>query len=273
MKKYDVQIKEANKILCEISKNISKDKGLSINYAKIYYIVTKLLKTVFGNKGYSFPINMAEIYKKFQFEVNKTDLNEFVGEKTVTRINRTVGKVSIRPDYSAGGSKITVYIDENASPAIANYALAHELCHLLVNHGSNKRYKDEYCTMPMLPKEPDELIADVFAVFLLIPFDKFLETFRDYVTRTIKQGTAPISTEEWLNYLGSIAVVPHYYVACAYEQIRFVAYQMYRIYLSSTPQERQYCAELFGEEAIELYNLLNSSLGSDLEEIVDLLYQ
>lgn len=273
MNKYNVFFEEANKILCEISKNISKDKGLSINYAKIYNVVTKLLKTVFGNKGYSFPINMAEIYKKFQFEVFRADLNEFVGEKAVTRINSTVGKVSIRPDFSTGGSKITVYIDKNATPAIANYALAHELCHLLVNHGNNKRYKDEYCTMPMLPKEPDELIADVFAVFLLIPFDKFLETFRDYVTRTIKMGTAPISTEDWLNYLGSIAVVPHYYVACAYEQIRFVAYQMYRIYLSSTPKERKCCIDLFGEEAIELYDLVNSSMGGDLEEIIALLYQ
>lgn len=258
-------------ILMEIAKilnDVSKDEGLFINYAKIYYGVMKFLKTVSDEENYQFPIDMKNIYEKLDIEIQKENLNGFMGDGDPQKVNRIIGKISIRPNYISEESKISIYVEEKEPPAMANYALAHELCHLILNY-KKQRYTDEYCTMPMLPEILDELVADTFAVFLLIPFDKFIEIFKEYIHMAKAKGNIPISTEEWLNYLGSVAAVPYYYVACAYQQIRHVAYLMYYIHIADEDQKQRYY-EAYGTEVMELYEMVKQNLD---EETIKLLYQ
>lgn len=244
------------------------DEGLYVNYAKIYYAVMKLLKEVSEQNEYQFPIEIKNIYKKLNIEVLKTNLNEFMGDGDPQKVNRIIGKISIRPDYTSGKSKTSIYVEKNMSPAVTNYALAHELCHYILN-SERIRYTDDYCIMPMLPKLAGELLADAFAIFLLIPFDKFLETFKKYVDDAKIKGSIPINTEEWLNYLGSVAAVPYYYVACAYQQIRHVAYLMYDIHIADENRKANYCG-LYGKEVMGLYEMVKDKLD---EETINLLYQ
>lgn len=254
--------------VAEILNDVFKDEGLFINYAKIYYGVMKFLEKVSDGRNYQFPIDIKSIYEKLNIEIQKENLNGFMGEGDPQKVNRIIGKISIRPDYISEGSKISIYVEENEPPAMINYALAHELCHLILNY-KKQRYTDEYCTMPMLPKIFDELVADTFAVFLLIPFDKFLETFKAYIHMAKEKGDIPISTEEWLNYLGSVAAVPYYYVACAYQQIRHVAYLMYHIHIADAEEKQRYHGS-YGDKVMELYGMVKSNLD---EETIKLLYQ
>lgn len=251
----------------ELLKDVSKDEGLHINYAKICWGAMKVLQEIWGEE-YHLPIDVKEIYKKLGVDVKKVDLNEFMEGRDEKKVNRIIGKISIRPDYMTGNKKTTVYVDEKAASATVNYALAHELCHLILNYNQT-RYTDDYCIMPMLPKLSDELIADAFAVFLLIPFDCFLEKFKEYIKFVKKEGMTPIGTKEWLTYLGSAAMVPNYYVACAYEQIRQVAFLIYKIHTAKSGDRAKY-ENIYGEGVEKLYKSVKEQL---TEELLSSLYQ
>ena len=253
--------------IAEILQEVSKDEGVYLNYAKVCWGTMELLHKIWGN-DYRVPINVIDIYKKMYIEVRMVDLNSFMGNADIEKVNRIIGKVSIRPDYFTQDVKITVYVDEEASSTDINYALAHELCHLILNYHES-RYTDDYCTMPMLPKKMDELIADAFAIFLLLPFDKFLEMFFNYVNSMKDMGDVPIETSAWLNYLSSVSAVPYYYVACGYQQIRHVAFLIYKIHTANSDEQELY-KKRYAVEIFKLYNSIKNKLTND---ILGLIYQ
>lgn len=248
--------------IAEILKDVSKEEGLYIDYAKICWSAMRLLQIIF-DKGYQLPVKVKEIYDRIHVRIQMVNLNEFMEGGDVRKINRIIGKISIRPDYITSKTKITVYVDEDESPAMINYALAHELCHLILNY-KIQRYTDDYSTMPMLPKESDELVADTFAVFLLIPFDKFLEVFKEYVQKSKDDGNIPIGTKDWLNYLSSVASVPYHYVACAYQQIRHVAFLMYQINKETSGIKRKKYEEKYGKVVMSLYESIKDKMDKEV---------
>ena len=214
------------------------------------------------------PVNVKSIYKNWGICIRTENLNSFMNGADSRKVNQIIGKISIRPDFFSGENKVTVYIEENESPAMVNYALAHELCHFIINFTEeSNRYTDDYCTMPMLPKLEDELIADAFAAFLLIPFDIFLRIFKSYVKEAKEKENVPIRTKEWLNHLSAAVAVPYDYVACAYQQIRHIAYVMYIIHTAKTEEEKK---TLYGEYGYALYELVKDEID---EEVLHNLFQ
>lgn len=245
----------------KILEDATKEKGLYLNYVNICYCATILREKNLMNKN-QLPVNIKAIYQKWGVCIREENLNSFMKGTDFKKVNQIIGKISIRPDLFSGETKVTVYIEENESPAMVNYALAHELCHLIINYTKeNSRYSDDYCTMPMLPKIADELIADAFAVFLLIPFDMFLKIFKDYVNDSQKKGNIPIRTKEWLNHLSAAVAVPYDYVACAYQQIRHIAYVMYVIHTAKSEEDKK---TLYGEYGYALYNLIKDEIDEEL---------
>lgn len=53
---------------------------------------------------------------------------------------------------------------------------------------------------------------------------------------------------------------PYDYVACAYQQIRHVAYVMFSIHIAKTEEERKACEEMYGSEALKLYELVKDEV-------------
>lgn len=256
----------------EILEHITEEGSLIIDYAKICYCAMKFAKDMQMQEKDNYPVDVAAIYKKLNVEVRVTGLNENLHEDDKYRINRIIGKISVRPDYfSSEQKKVTVYVDENEKRSVINYALAHELCHLLFcfRNTEAKFYTDNYCTMPMLPESIDELVADAFAIFLLIPFDKFLDIFKEYIQSARARGALPIGTDEWLNYLSAVTMIPYYYVACGYQQIRHVASMMYKIH-TLNEEKREEFRSLYGDEIFKLYDEIKIQLD---DETVYMLYQ
>lgn len=256
-----------------LSKSIVKC-DLALNYAKICYGAMDFLKYTGLEKERLWPLQVQDIYDKYKIDIKKQNLNDFMEAGDVHKINQIIGRISIRPDYfSDDKEKITVYTEETESPAMINYALAHELCHFILYYNPNRDkttfYTDDYWIMPMLPTTIEELIADAFAIFILIPFDKFLLTFRDYVLTAKREGNIPIRTEEWLNYLSAVSAVPYYYVACGYQQIRHVALLLYKIHTADEEKKREY-EEVYGKEVMDLYDMVKGNLNDDM---IFLLYQ
>lgn len=250
------------KMTHEILADVSKDKGLLLNYVKICYSAMILLRGEFPEQ-IQLPIKMEDIFNNHDVIIRAENMNDFMEGGDVRKINQIIGKISTRPDLFTGKKRTTIYVDENESPAMINYALAHELCHWLIKH-EEIRYTEDYYTMPMLPKNIEELVADTFAAFLLIPFDLFLNIFKEYVQNAKRKGNIPIRTKEWLNHLSAEVAVPYDCVACAYQQIRHVACIMYSIHMAYGEKERSECEEKYGKEAIALYEMIKDQMDEDV---------
>ena len=72
--------------------------------------------------------------------------------------------------------------------------------------------------MPMLFKDMEEMVANCFAIFLLIPVPLFLKDFDEY----IKNQVELVNTSEWLKYLTVVTEVSYENVAIGYQMLRFV---------------------------------------------------
>ena len=242
----------------KILENVVENHGLSLNYAKICYCAMSILREQ-TDETKEWPFHIKALYDKMGIDVKRQNLNEFMESGDVKKLNSIIGKISIRPDYNDSSQrKTTVYIEKDLPLSLENYALAHELCHLILSQTEKNRkerfYTDDYCTMPMLPKQSEEMIADAFAIFLLIPFDEFLKTFKEYIRYAKRTGSVPIRTEEWIEYLSAVSVVPYYYVACGYQQIRHLAYLIYHLYIADEAEKARYETD-YGKEVFELYEI------------------
>ena len=80
----------------------------------------------------------------------------------------------------------------------------------------------------MCPADIEEIVADIFAIFLLIPVRYFFVEFLEYVKCRMGEGKIPVTTESWIRYLAEISMIPDYYVAYGYQQLRYVAYWIYQ---------------------------------------------
>lgn len=199
-----------------------EEGGSIIDFAVICNCAIRLLDEIFGEDKYTFPIDIHAIYEKMGIPLCEMDLNSYMEGCTPRRVNRIIGKISIRKDFMTENMKKSIYIEENASPVLQRYAMAHELCHYIMMMGETDYYTDEYCNMPMLPKSNTELVADAFAIYLLIPLGPFLEEFLSYVKKEKNSGRPPFRTAEWIEHLSAVSDVSKDYVACGYEQIRIV---------------------------------------------------
>lgn len=223
---------ELELLMKKIKKTLSEIAGqnelgaLNIDYSVICNCALELLDIVFGEDDYALPIDINAIYKRLNIPIVEMDLNSYMENCKPKRVNRIIGKISIRKEIISGETKRSIYIDENTPPIIQRYAMAHELCHYIMKT-DKAMFMDEYCNMPMLPKDSTELIADAFAIFLLIPIGNFLDAFLEYVTNERDSGRPPFRTSDWIEHLSTICYVAEYYVAYGYQEIRYVANWLY----------------------------------------------
>lgn len=195
-------------------KRISEDKNLGIDYVKICVLALEILEKGLGEE-YDFPVDIEKIVKTFGIEVYYQPLNESMGRKD-GRINKVVGSNLKKINHMTKKPSSIILIDDESEKEEQRYALAHELGHYLI-HQDDIIYNSEYYVMPMLFKKMEEMIADIFAIFLLIPLPVFLNEFMIY----IGEQSIPVKTSEWLKYLSIVSGIPYEDVAIGYQNIRY----------------------------------------------------
>lgn len=221
-------IAKIRETLREVISNF-EEGAISIDFAVICNCAIELLDEIFGEDNYTLPIDIHYIYEKLGISLYEVDLNSYMEGCVPKRVNRIIGKISIRKNIMTDKIKRSVYIDENTAPILQRYAMAHELCHYIMQSEKSETFSDEYCNMPMLPKDSTELVADAFAIFLLIPLGPFLQEFLKYVINEKESGRPPFRTSDWIEHLSSICFISKDFVACGYEQIRTVAAWLYNM--------------------------------------------
>lgn len=201
-------------------KRISKDGAMGENYLVICALALELLDQVFQEE-YGFPIEIKTIAEKMDVHVFYRPLNS---EEPNGRIHKMVGKLVKKWSVVTGNYISGIMIDEESDRETQRYGLAHELAHYLMRM-EEKQIDSEYHTMPMLFMDMEEMVADIFAIFLLIPIPRFLKEFLWY----IGEDNVPVQTSDWLEYLGRVTEVPYEEVAIGYQNIRYVCGLLYEI--------------------------------------------
>lgn len=209
-------ISEVEKVL----KTILEKSELQVDYLVICICALELLECILG-ENYDFPVNIEKIVEDVGLKITYQPLND---EHDSGRLHRIAGKIIKRQSRITGEIKSVILIDEKSTRKEQRYTLAHELTHYLM-HYSDQRFISEFRVMPMLFKEKEEMIAEIFSVFLLIPLPAFLEEFSTYIGVS---GDVPVKTSEWLQYLSTIASVPYEDVAIGYQNIRYVSASIYK---------------------------------------------
>lgn len=203
-------------------KRISEDKSLGIDYVTICACALEFLDEVL-EENYDFPIDVDRIMKSVGVEVIYQPLDSDEDE-SMNRLHRVVGRTLKKVNRFTEETVEVVLIDDKSRRDEQRYAMAHELAHFLIHH-SERQFVSEYCVMPMLFKKIEEMVADIFAIFILIPPPLFLKEFNTY----IGVRPVPVMTSEWLKYLSIVAEVPYEEVAIGYQNIRYVCGIVYGI--------------------------------------------
>lgn len=219
--------REINGLLQELSEYLNDIKNAKLfvqYYWEISKRVEKLIEAALGKEGMKLPIDVMALADKMGIDIMEEDLNEFSRNQ---RPNKTIGQIDIRKSVVSGKRRCTIYIDENVAPVSKRYAIAHELIHNIIHFNADDYYED-YCSMPMCPVHLEEYVADVCAIFLMIPVKLFFQEFTRYIKQKAKDEKTPIATEYWIKYLAERSGLPEYYVAYGYQQLRYVAYWIYQ---------------------------------------------
>ncbi|NBH99693.1 ImmA/IrrE family metallo-endopeptidase [Anaerotruncus sp. 1XD22-93] len=210
-------------LIGELKENISKAQSPIKYYWEASRRADKIIQTVLG-ETVRFPVDIKLLAEKMGVQVEEDDLNEFSSWKCM---NRKIGQLEIGENSFSSRKVRAIFVDKKAPPSSQRYAIAHELVHYII-HYSDRDYYEAYCTMPMCPEDIEEVVADIFAIFLLIPVRYFFVEFLEYVKRKTDEGKIPVTTESWIRYLAERSMISDYYVAYGYQQLRYVAYWIYQ---------------------------------------------
>lgn len=217
MEEYNMDIERVVLNISNRLKKITADNNIIADYAVICACAQQLLDEVFSGM-YEFPIDIEELIHKMDIDVIYQPLNDLLLNNTdEKRLYRIVGKNLKRKNLFTNRVHNNILIDDTANYADQRYALAHELAHYLI-HQKDDTIDSEYYIMPMLFKDMEEMVADCFATFLLIPVPLFLKEFDEY----IKNQVELVNTSEWLKYLSVVTEVSYENVAIGYQMLRFV---------------------------------------------------
>lgn len=183
----------------------------------------RLIREALGESE-RFPIDIELLARKLGAQIVVEDLNELNWWRSM---NRKIGQIQIGENFFTKGKMKTIFVDKAAPVTSKRYVIAHELSHYII-HFDDKDYYEDYCIMPMCPADIEEAVTDIFAIFLLIPVRHFFVEFLEYVKNNTDRGEKTVATEHWIRYLAERSMVPEYYVAYGYQQLRYVAYWIYQ---------------------------------------------
>lgn len=184
----------------------------------------ELILNFLGDKEFRFPVDVEKLALKMGVRIEEDKLDEFSGEKDV---NKRIGQIVMQEDFFQSRICATIYLEKSISPDAKRYAIAHELVHYII-HKNERNFYEDYCSMPLCPIKQEEIVVDIFATFLLIPVRLFFGEFYSYVQQRTQGDNVPIATEYWIHHLSERSLVPEYYVAYGYQQLRYVGYWIYR---------------------------------------------
>ena len=130
---------------------------------EVYEKTGRLLEKVYSGEEIVLPISVDRIAKYLELEIFTKNLNLANPRKENQRIGELYGKV--------------INIEETVNWNLKRYTIAHEIGHYMIK---NKDETAQYA-LPLLASNSSELMADMYALFLMVPLELFLKEFKEYI--------------------------------------------------------------------------------------------
>lgn len=224
IEKYSNLMRDIKIFLQEgFKEDIRKPQSLIKYYWEVSCRADQLIKAALGGNG-RFPVDIELLAERIGVRIEEENLNEFSDRRSM---NRRIGQVQIGENPFTNEKMRSIFVDKAVPQSTRRYAIAHEIAHYIM-HYEDWDYYEDYFIMPMCPADIEEIVADIFAIFLLIPVRYFFVEFLEYVKRKTEEGETPVTTERWIRYLAERSMVSDYYVAYGYQQLRYVAHWIYK---------------------------------------------
>ena len=261
---YDGELEELLQEISKNLKNIANIKNVIIYYWKSCMYAEKLLKYCFEDEEITLPIDIRKIAEKLDIHIEEVNINDFSNEN-VKRSNHKIAQLLVQNNFFTGGKEVINYADKYIPVSSKRYAIVNEMVQYILHKDETKIYEN-YFVMPMCPVKIDELITDIFSIFLLIPMKNFVDEFCKYVDYRSAEQKIPISTEEWIKYLAERAGVSEYYVAYGYQYLRSCAYWIYQAWTGDSEITTE--IKMSKKEMNEIRNWISEEEFLKLKELI-----
>lgn len=189
----------------------------------IYDWAKAILDDVFSGQRYSLPIDVRKVANKLGFTISVEDFSEVEkryfkdGHKSLP-----IAQIKMRQKlFGKDSDKIcgTIYLANYLSENSIRFSIAHELGHFALREhnpiGSSLVLEACPGLYPMVGSE--ELLADLFAYALLLPYHLFVEEREEYER---DRTHWPLDYTEWIEYIRDKAQMPEYYAVLACQELK-----------------------------------------------------
>lgn len=107
------------------------------------------------------------------------------------------------------------------------YVLAHEFAHIILKYiqmleaeRSRPENIASYCLDPFFTQNSDEILAEILAGLMLLPYAAVLEYMKAYCENLRNHNQYPLESSEWINSLGWQSQLSSYHTIVAYQYVK-----------------------------------------------------
>lgn len=184
------------------------------------FLKTKLKDDMVDGK-LSLPIDVRKLAEKCNFTIQAKDFTDLRRERN-DRTYSPVAQLQMRSKLTGediGKIAGTISVADTLGETSIRFSIAHELAHYVLRKHNpiGLNYLHEACPGMYPLSDSDELLSDLFAYAILLPYDLFCDIKQEYEDDNSRW---PIDFSDWIVYLRDRTQMPEYHVVLAYQSIK-----------------------------------------------------
>jgi hypothetical protein len=213
-----------NKITVEeINKMIKNNNKI---YHEIYKLTTLIIKKYSAMDADGI-VDVRKIAKKAGItikEINLTPNNPIIENEILGYYDRIGYGITIKDN--------NIVLHSHMSELFKRYVIAYDLANYFISFDANNNNDLEICINSLFPVNDKELIYELFATFLLLPFERILELWEEFISPYNQ-----VDLYDWLKYLAFKLHISDYHVTIMYSHIREFGGILYKEYNQHKEEE------------------------------------
>ena len=206
------------------SKTVQAEYRRSAEISKLIYdLAWDVLQQTLGAENISLPIDVRKVANKLGFVVScdnfsDVELDYILNDHDclpIAQLKMRRKRVEHNDENICGTIRVAKYLNENAT----RFSVAHELGHVVLRHQNpiGASVIREACPGMYPMVDTEEMLSDLFAQALLLPYRLFKQEREEYE----KDRTHwPLDFSMWIKYIRSRAQIPEYQAVIAFQELK-----------------------------------------------------
>lgn len=199
------------KVANTIAEMQKKMRGSMVELTKTYKELEtrtfELIRAAYGTDVIRLPIDIEKIavYLGISIELVIMSTSE-------NRFSQILGHLTSRNGITR------ILLNGEVSNKTQRYTIAHAVgSYLLQRKQEEKFIFTSTYAIPLIPQSMEDIMADVVALFLLLPREVFQEEFKKYLEY---YQNYPIDVNDWMEYLANKSQIPFFNLSIGYQQLK-----------------------------------------------------